>query len=209
MYDTTNKQLADESDETANAKVIEEYVSPTSPFIQSLADACVSSKEFAPEGTRALVVGSGAGRLPFLLSPNFGEVVAQDYCGKFVKTGERIAKEGGLTLPDGTSVAIPDGAVPDRIQFIQLTWLPVEIGLFDLVVVNLYLERALNARAWLVRFIGDILKPGGKLVIAASASEMAQVNEILGSRDLKRISLTELSPAPGDDNMASVTVWSQ
>ena len=68
------------------------------------------------------------------------------------------------------------------------------------------LERALNARAWLARCIGDILAPGGRLVVAVSKPFLPLVTEVLGSRSLKMISRTEISPAPCEGS-AVVTVW--
>ena len=81
-----------------------------------------------------------------------------------------------------------------------------QVGLFDVVVVNLSLERALNARAWLVRFIGDIIAPGGRIVIAVTEALMPLVTEVLGSRSLRLISRSAISPAPCD-GPAVVTVW--
>jgi hypothetical protein len=93
---------------------------------------------------------------------------------------------------------------------VQLTWLPVEIGLFDVVVVNMsFLKRALNANAWLARFIGDILTPNGSLVIADTEEQVEAAASVLGSRSLKLTSKTTIAPAPCDTGAAVVTVWRQ
>lgn len=206
MFETTNPQLTQESSAATEAKVIEEYISPAHSFYPAFASVC--SPVGAPKATsRALVVGSGAGKLPCLLSAKYGVVVAQDYCGVFTKAAEKLAREGTLTLSDGTRVCAPECTLLNRIQFVQLTWLPVEIGFFDVVAVNLSLERSLNARAWLARFIGDLLQPNGRLIVAASLKQQVDVKEVLSSRKLRLVSTCEISPAPCEGNIAYITVW--
>mmetsp|Transcript_21902 Transcript_21902/g.57173 ORF Transcript_21902/g.57173 Transcript_21902/m.57173 type:complete len:737 (+) Transcript_21902:131-2341(+) len=205
MFATTNGQLEYESEEMLEAKAAEEFVADTKTFYPAFAELCSKTAQ----KSRALVVGSGAGHLPCLLSSAFDDVIGQDYCGVFTKAATRLVEEGGYKLASGTAIERPASTAADRVQFLQLTWLPVEIGLFDLVAVNLFLERALNPNAWLARFIGDILTPGGTLAIASTPAQMEAATKILSSRSLKLESQTEISPAPCDGGVAVISIWKQ
>lgn len=90
-------QLTLESCETADAKATEEFVSPAASFYPELAELC-NSRAPQTEESRALVVGSGIGRLACLVSPAYKEVVAQDYCGVFTEAGKRLVETVSVTV---------------------------------------------------------------------------------------------------------------
>lgn len=209
---TTNNQLWTESDDYREDRLRQEYLdADTAAYPDALVETVSPVFTETSASARVLVVGAGTGKVPLLLSAKDDQkrtIVAQDYCGVLTDAGEKLGKEGQFKLQDGTIVVAPKGAKTDRIQFMQLTWLPVEIGLFDLVVVDLFLERALNSKAWLVRFIGDILNANGTLVIVCSEEKLDEVNTLLSSRSLKcfKTSVIEKAPCEGP---ATVSFWKQ
>lgn len=107
----------------------------------------------APAG-RLLLIGSGTGAVPLALSSSFAEVLTSDYCGKVTDFATKLlaSPTGAYTSPlTGQTAVVPADAAASRVICKQLTWLPQEIGAWNAVVFNRFLERTLNAESWFPR----------------------------------------------------------
>ncbi|RYD32401.1 MAG: putative 4-mercaptohistidine N1-methyltransferase [Verrucomicrobiaceae bacterium] len=127
-------------------------------------------REFA----RALDIGCAVGRSSFELSKFCQEVTGIDFSHSFVNAAEemrtagplsyQVAEEGRFTST--RTAALPDGAHPGRVRFLQgdAMNLPDDLGTFDLVHAANLVCRLTEPRRFLDR-LPALVKPGGFLLL--------------------------------------------
>lgn len=138
-----------------------------------------------------LDVGCEVGSSCFYLSKHFQKVKGVDYCGRNIEWAMRLlhTKSFKQTVSDDLSIelSIPTESQLDRIQFYQLTWLPVEVGSHNLVIFNNnYINRVNTPKSWLYR-LREIVLPGGIAILTHSVSnntssiDVAQLQQLIGN----------------------------
>nr|CAB3260957.1 uncharacterized protein LOC100176451 [Phallusia mammillata] len=126
-----------------------------------------------------LVIGCGPGKLAFDLTKFSSEVIACDASarcinfalklksnGKYCFTNDDKFENGDELIENGheSYVEPPQGAVLENVDFKQLTWIPCELRNFDLII-NMYLDRAENPLAWIIRMKEMVRQtPTGKCI---------------------------------------------
>jgi 5-histidylcysteine sulfoxide synthase len=131
---------------------------------------------------RVVEIGCCSGYQSFRLSEFFDDVKAIDYSGRYVDICSKLANYKSYEYPYGLSkvpgvesftAKIPSQARTDHVKFYQLTWLPVELGTKnDLVLVcNNYLNRVSSALAWLLR-LRELTVVGGLLILQNSPTAL-------------------------------------
>ncbi|EDO38225.1 predicted protein [Nematostella vectensis] len=165
-FPSTNSQYSADTIELLSSELVKHYGSTeVSPFINYCIEA--TKKQKTPRGT-ALHLLCSVGRDSFELSKHFDKVCAVDHSGRLVDAALRLQKGEGVdcTTQNGTDhVQLATSTDPDRVVFKQLTWLPIEIGTFDMIAFTA-LERLSNPKAWLVR-MREIVNPAGLLIVDA------------------------------------------
>lgn len=166
---SANRQIEGESVADLHVQLHRTYASGTTYF-DKLATIC--AQVGAAKVGAALNMGAECGLLAMKLASHFPSVVGQDYNGLFTSTSERLLAGEQVTCTHGgaeVAVTAPalDATLAAKVTFKQLTWLPVEIGSFDFIVVDRFLERCLNQEAWGLR-LQEALSKGGSLVVATA-----------------------------------------
>lgn len=132
---------------------------------------------------RALDLGCAVGRSAFELSRQAGEVVAIDYSAAFVAAGETLRVEGEVAyrryrerhLTEPMRATLPEGTIPGRVRFEQgdAMDLRADLGGFDIVHAANLLCRLPDPDRLLAR-LPDLVRPGGRLILATPATWMEE-----------------------------------
>jgi len=218
LVPTTNCHYNYEGDSNLRNSLLESYSTPltaqnglnSSEYTSTIAELIEAN---TAERSSALVVGSATGALPFALSKTFNSVLGADYCGRFICSSTQLQSGHKLSVPlTQEAVSVPEGSNPDRVIFKQLTWIPVEVGSFPVVVFHDYLERAMQPYAWLVR-LREVVRDGGIAVISSrggiwNADSIAQhIHQRFELLETKTVTAVDASgPNPTTVN-STVTVW--
>lgn len=128
---------------------------------------------------RALDLGCAVGRSTLELSKIAGEVRGIDFSAAFIEAAEAVRRDGGLSYrrygemhrPEWLTVRRPEGVRPDHVVFERgdAMALPRDLGSFDLVHAANLLCRLPEPGRLLDR-LHDLVKPGGRLVLATPAT---------------------------------------
>lgn len=165
----------------------EEIVKGVGFEISGLPEGCfdfpVATVEFLKlqgEVERALDIGCAVGRSTFELSRNAREVVGIDFSASFVAVAEELRKRevpvvyrrySEMHLWDELTATLPEGILPDRVSFEQGDAMDLrsDLGVFDVVHAANLLCRLPEPVRFLNR-LPELVKPGGKLVLATPAT---------------------------------------
>jgi len=82
-------------------------------------DGVVKSHDTGKEN--AILFGCGTGHDSFLLTQLFDDVLAVDYCGRFLDAAMRIQSGQSLSYGDGRTAVMPAGTKPENIKFLQVS----------------------------------------------------------------------------------------
>ncbi|XP_014781841.1 uncharacterized protein LOC106877452 [Octopus bimaculoides] len=136
-------------------------------------------EEWSIPAKTALVLGSSSGRVAFDMSKTFKKVLGIDYSNRLLSVAEKIKSSKSTIIPYslGKEVEIDPSWSRENVIFKQLTWLSMELGSHNMVLVT-FLERLQNTKAWLYR-LWELLKDDGLLVITSkdttwTAAELQQ-----------------------------------
>ncbi len=136
---------------------------------------------FGEEVGRALDLGCAVGRSAFEFSRCAREVVGIDFSAAFVAAAEALRRGesvpyrrfGEMHLPEPLVARLPEGVSPSRVTFEtgDATDLRSDLGAFDLVHAANLICRLPQPKRLLDR-LPDLVKPGGRLVLATPATWM-------------------------------------
>eukprot|EP01137_Pigoraptor_chileana_P029172 Opistho-2@14014 len=149
------------------APIVAPFVGYSQRLVSVVMDALKAAHVTAGE-LSLLQIGCEVGGVAFELSRHFAQVVAVDYVGRFIEAALTMQRSQRMSFDvtmegDARKTVVFERAADvrhDRVTFKQLTWLPVEIGLHDVVVITHFLTRASNPKAWVLR-MKEVLRPGG------------------------------------------------
>ncbi|MDA7525651.1 putative 4-mercaptohistidine N1-methyltransferase [Verrucomicrobiales bacterium] len=132
--------------------------------------------DLLPARSRALDLGCAVGRSSFTLSEKCHEVIGIDFSHAFVEAAQALAAEGQLPydrIDEGAMTTrlvahLPEGAHPQRVQFIQgdAMNVPTEVGQFDMALLANLICRLPEPTRCLER-LPDLIRSGGQLVITS------------------------------------------
>lgn len=96
------------------------------------------------------------------------------------------------------------------ISIVQFTWLPNEIGVYDVIVMPC-LHRLANVKAWLIR-LWEIINPKGLLIIKTNITwDLESLKAVLGNRfsllELRLVKSKREGLRKSDMCHSSVTIW--
>ncbi|XP_073227915.1 uncharacterized protein [Porites lutea] len=220
---TVNMQYHDDAEDFLYAEVLSNYgdllgVESDAGCCEQLAEICKEAihKHNGCPVKKALDIMCSVGRFSFELSKSLSEVIAIDHSGRLldaamkIQQGKSLEIKGARDLP---FVNIPLDEIKanvDRVQFQQFTWLPNEIGVYDLIVM-LSLQRLSNPKAWLVR-LWEIMNSGGILIIKTNVSwNLESLRAVLGTKfelvETRLVSSKREGLRKSDMCHSSVTIW--
>jgi len=219
---TTNSQYHDDAEDFLCSEVFSNYGDLMG--VESDAESCQQLSQLCKEAVqkhecpvkKALDVMCSVGRFSYELSKHLDQVIAIDHSGRLLDAALKIQQGKSLEMKDAKDlplVNIPLDEIEaniDRVQFQQFTWLPNEIGVYDLIVMSC-LNRLSNPKAWLVR-LWEIINPRGLVVIKTNVYwDLESLRAVLGTKfDLLE---TRLVPSrreglrKSDMCHSSVTIW--
>ena len=150
-------------------------------FPKATVDAFQLDPDCNDESLRALDVGCAVGRSAFELSRIAGQVIGIDFSESFIATANELKETGKCRfrifdeahLSREIETKIPDGVCPAKVFFEQgdAMNLREDLGSFDLVHAANLICRLPGPRRFLDR-LPELVKPGGKLVLATPATWM-------------------------------------
>ena len=128
---------------------------------------------------RALDLGCAVGRSSLELSRVAGEVIGIDFSGSFIEVAERVRKGemvnysrySEMHRPESLTVRLSGEVQPHRVSYEvgDAMALRADLGTFDLVHAANLLCRLPEPQRFLDR-LPELVKPGGKLVMATPAT---------------------------------------
>jgi SAM-dependent methyltransferase len=128
---------------------------------------------------RALDLGCAVGRSSLELSRFSEEVIGIDFSSSFIEVAERVRKGESVTYsrygemhqPEPLTVRLPAGVAPERVGYEvgDAMALRADLGNFDIVHAANLLCRLPEPQRFLDR-LPDLVRPGGKLVMATPAT---------------------------------------
>jgi putative 4-mercaptohistidine N1-methyltranferase len=158
--------------------------------------ATVEAAELSGQIGRALDVGCAVGRSSLELSRVAGEVVGVDFSSRFIEVAEEVrrgeqvtySRYGEMHRPEPLTVRAPAGIHPDRVRFEvgDAMALSKALGRFDLVHAANLLCRLPEPRRFTDR-LPDLVRPGGKLVMATPATWMPEYTPMENQPDGKTL----------------------
>ncbi|XP_064604807.1 uncharacterized protein LOC135470036 [Liolophura sinensis] len=180
-------------------------------FASSVAEAAMFFVElFKAERSSALHLGSGLGKISFLLNQHFDKVLGVDFSGRFISSALTLQEHKQLTYHNTTdleaTITLPPQLKTNNVVFKQWTWVPNEVGQHDLVLLT-FLDRTLHPKAWLVRLWEIVRKTGIVVIVSRDNWNRETLAAVFGNRlhyaDSKSIEY-ELSSGR---HQTLVTVW--
>ncbi|XP_062622318.1 uncharacterized protein LOC134283831 [Saccostrea cucullata] len=208
---TTNYQYGFDTEDSLYG-ILEMEFGFRDSFPHCVAHHCLSlQKSYKCDPKSALWLGSGAGRGPLELTTVFQNVLGVDFAARFIDAAEKL--QNGKTLTYKTSngeqkmAAMTGVYKPDQAVFKQMTWIPNEICNHDMTIVT-FLDRTMNAKAWLAR-LWEITVKLGIVVIVSKQAEWNQENlaPFLGNKLVLKETKDLKYKAKEGELTAQVTVW--
>lgn len=183
-------------------------------FPSVVAEACHELvKHHGVHTHSALWLGAGSGRGPFILSRKFENILAMDYCARFLETAMKLQRGTRVTFPasgDKTLTAsVEQSDKPEKIKFKQFTWIANEVPVENDLTVVSFLERTNEPKAWLLR-LGEVTKASGLVVIASRDGSWGKtrLEPTLTEKQLKCIDVRHLPFECVDGKkVATISVW--
>jgi putative 4-mercaptohistidine N1-methyltranferase len=139
----------------------------------------VEAAEVSGTIDRALDLGCAVGRSSLELSRVADEVIGIDFSASFIDVADQVRKGDPVTYsrygemhqPESLTVRLPEGVQPDRVSFEvgDAMSLREDLGRFDFVHAANLLCRLPEPQRFLDR-LPDLVRPGGKLVMATPAT---------------------------------------
>ncbi|KAK2139594.1 hypothetical protein LSH36_1699g00008 [Paralvinella palmiformis] len=162
-------------------------------------------KTYDIERRRFLHLGCGAGDLSFRLGALCDQLLATDPSAYLIDACLRLQSGETVKVPDDGStvpVAAPV-ANGENIVFKQFTWLPNEVGFFDMVVAALF-DRVQDMTAWALRLREIVNKRGLIVVMSTNENTEQHLAPIFGKR-FNRVDSREFSITDGVKKI--ITAW--
>lgn len=213
FYPSANVQYGFET-QTALYGIIEMEFGFRKSFPAVVAEACheiVAHHGVHPHS--ALWLGAGSGRGPFILSRIFENILALDYCARFLETAMKLQRGTRVTFPasGGKTVkaSVEHDDKPENIKFKQFTWIANEVPVENDLTVVSFLERTNEPKAWLLR-LGEVTKSSGLVVIASRDGTWgkSRLEPTLTEKQLKCIDVRHLPfECVEGEKVATVSVW--
>lgn len=178
-----------------------------------VAELCQNlTKSYDIQPKSSLWIGAGTGRGPFTLSRTYRQILAMDYCARFLETAMKIQNGTNVTFPAGdgsmTASLLPTDK-PENIKFKQFTWIANEVPIDNDLTVVTFLERTNEPKAWLLR-LGEVTKQSGLVVVASHDGSWGkeQLEPTLTEKRLKCVDIQNLPYESQDgEKLSTVTVW--
>ncbi|XP_074653957.1 uncharacterized protein LOC141908054 [Tubulanus polymorphus] len=167
MVKSANRQLRLETDDERFKAILEnEYLGDEMPKAVEIVNTVIDTAEMNGRIERALFVGCETGRGAFHLAKYCDEIIAVDYCARYVNTAQTIQTDGRLVSTcDMPEIYFPEATeTQDNLLFKQFHWLPNEVGSFQLVILC-GIDRLTTPKAWMARF-NEIIECGGFLAVS-------------------------------------------
>ena len=155
----------------------------------------VEAAEVSGTIDRALDLGCAVGRSSLELSRVADEVIGIDFSASFIDVADQVMKGDPVTYsrygemhqPESLTVRLPEGVQPDRVSFEvgDAMSLREDLGRFDFVHAANLLCRLPEPQRFLDR-LPDLVRPGGKLVMATPATWLPEYTPVETSRQGRR-----------------------
>ena len=136
---------------------------------------------------RALDLGCAVGRSSLELSRVADEVIGIDFSASFIDVADQVRKGDPVTYsrygemhqPESLTVRLPEGVQPDRVSFEvgDAMSLREDLGRFDFVHAANLLCRLPEPQRFFDR-LPDLVRPGGKLVMATPATWLPEYTPV-------------------------------
>lgn len=219
---TTNYQYHDDAEEFLSSEVFSNYgdllgLESNADDCKQFAQICQETvKKFNCPVKKALDVMCSLGRFSYELSKFLEEVIAIDHSGRLLDAALKLQKGESLKMncaKDSPFISIPLSEIEaniDRVQFQQFTWLPNEIGVYDLIVMSC-LHRLSNPRAWLIR-LWEIINSRGLVIIKTNVDwDLESLKAVLGNKftllEQRLVRSKREGLRKSDMCHSSVTIW--
>jgi len=143
-------------------------------------------------------------------------VIAIDHSGRLLDAALKLQKGESLKMncaKDSPFISIPLTEIEaniDRVHFQQFTWLPNEIGVYDLIVMSC-LHRLSNPKAWLIR-LWEIINTRGLVIIKTNVDwDLESLKAVLGNKftllEHRLVRSKREGLRKSDMCHSSVTIW--
>ncbi|XP_013417309.1 uncharacterized protein LOC106178593 isoform X2 [Lingula anatina] len=211
---STNLQYHYDTAESLNRQLQLEYGAGSKFLDQLLEHVTRTVKQHGTETRRILHIGCGVGKISFQLAKQFEEVVAVDFCGRFLDAAISLQSGKSLTYTVVNSdnkrekhEAVLGDTSASNVIFKQLTWLPNEIGTYDVVLFE-NIDRVMNPKAWLRRLWEILNKKGVLIIISTKGWDQAKLRPYIQDR----LQCSETHSLPyyelgGNKKQVNYTVW--
>ena len=147
----------------------------------------VEAAEVSGTIDRALDLGCAVGRSSLELSRVADEVIGIDFSASFIDVADQVRKGDPVTYsrygemhqPESLTVRLPEGVQPDRVSFEvgDAMSLREDLGRFDFVHAANLLCRLPEPQRFFDR-LPDLVRPGGKLVMATPATWLPEYTPV-------------------------------
>ena len=147
----------------------------------------VEAAEVSGTIDRALDLGCAVGRSSLELSRVADEVIGIDFSASFIDVADQVRKGDPVTYsrygemhqPESLTVSLPEGVQPDRVSFEvgDAMSLREDLGRFDFVHAANLLCRLPEPQRFFDR-LPDLVRPGGKLVMATPATWLPEYTPV-------------------------------
>ncbi|KAJ7357749.1 hypothetical protein OS493_023223 [Desmophyllum pertusum] len=220
-FSTTNPQYLDDAEDFLHSEVLSHYgdllgVESNAYDCKQLAQMCKEAiQQFDCPVKKALDVMCSMGRFSYELSNYLEEVIAIDHSGRLLDAALKLQQGKSLEIKCAKEllISIPLNEIEanfDRVQFQQFTWLPNEIGVYDVIVMPC-LHRLANPKAWLNR-LWEIINPRGLVFIKTNVDwDLQSLRAVLGNKFTLLEQCTVSGKREGlrksDMCHSSVTIW--
>lgn len=221
-YVTTNPQYHDDAEEFLLREISSHYgdllgMENNVQECEELVQMCVETIQKCDcPVKKALEIMCSVGRLSYELSRHFDQVIAIDHSGRLLDAALKIQQGKSLEITsslDKHLSGIPLNKImadTEKVMFQQFTWLPNEIGSYDVIVMSC-LHRLANVKAWLIR-LWEIINPKGLLIIKTNiAWNLESLIAVLGNRfsllELRQVKSKREGLRKSDMCHSSVTIW--
>ncbi|XP_022795566.1 uncharacterized protein LOC111334145 isoform X1 [Stylophora pistillata] len=221
-YCTTNPQYHDDAEEFLLSEISSHYgdllgMENNVQEREELVQMCVEAIQKCDYPVKnALEIMCSVGRLSYELSRHFEQVIAIDHSGRLLDAALKIQQGKSLEITsalDKHLSGIPLNKIvanTEKVMFQQFTWLPNEIGTYDVIVMSC-LHRLANVKAWLIR-LWDIISPKGLLIIKTNITwDLESLKAVLGNKfsllELRLVKSKREGLRKSDMCHSSVTIW--
>jgi hypothetical protein len=134
----------------------------------------------------------------------FNQVVGQDIYGRFIDSAIRLQRGETVTYNiNGTtdSVTLDDTVNKKNVIFKQFTWLPNELGFFELIVWT-QPHRLQNTKAWFKR-LREMLRVNGLLIVVEDVKHSTNLFQLI-TENFQVVMEEDITGAPSTSLHCSV-----